>query len=97
MYQITTDYVNWHAADMFVFLMHRRRAKAGALSFGHTTLSLHPELGKVVTRDTRIQSPLSTLLPPLPASLCINNHGLILFLHLGTPPGGVTYMSNMDM
>ena len=40
---------------MVVFLIHRSRAKAGALSVGHTLL-LHPKLGKVVNRDTQIQS-----------------------------------------
>jgi hypothetical protein len=70
---------------MVVFLIHRSRAKAGALSVGHT-LSLRPKLGKVVNRDTQIQSQPFASSPPLHASFCINYHLLILFLHPGTLP-----------
>jgi hypothetical protein len=72
-YLITTDYVNKHAADMIVFLIHRSRAKAGALSVGHT-LSLRPKLGKVVNRDAQIQLLPFASSPPLHASFCINYH-----------------------
>jgi hypothetical protein len=48
---------------MLVFLIHRARAKAGALSREHSKL-VHPELGKVVTGEALMPSdPFMTSTP----------------------------------
>ena len=65
---------------MIIFCIHLGRAKAGALSRAHS-IPLHPELGKVVTRDALMSSELFTTSAPLHTPFCVYQDWLILRLH----------------
>ncbi len=65
---------------MIVFLIHQGRAKAGALSRGHSIL-LHPELGKVVTGDALISSDPFAMSTPPHTPFCIYLDWLVLRSH----------------
>ena len=65
---------------MIVFCIHQGRAKAAALSRGHS-IPLHPELGKVVTGDALMSSEPFKTSTPSHTPFCVYQDWLALRLH----------------